>query len=94
MADRFTIVPADRLVIVNGEARAPLDFAIDEAIHAVQGFEDGRIEIEYAAIPFRDQMLKPLNETTRDPTPFQAALDAWAAYVPPEAPTILPPPAP
>jgi hypothetical protein len=92
MADRFTIVPGDRLVIVNGQPRAPVDFTIDPAIRAVQGYEDGRIVVEFAPVSFREQMLTPLNETTRDLSAFKPALDAWAAWVPP--PPHVPPPDP
>lgn len=79
MADRFTIIPGDGTVVVNGVARTGLAFTLDPEIHAVQGFEDGRIVVEYREVPFRSQMLKPQNETTTVVAPFQPALDAWAA---------------
>lgn len=81
MSDRFTIVPDDKTVIVNGEARSPLDFTIDPTIHAVQGYGTFAV-IEYREVVFKNQMLKPQNERTEDLAQFQPALDAWAAAAP------------
>lgn len=86
---RVTIIPADRMVMVDGEARAPLAFAIDPAIHAVQWHGDWG-EVEFIATSPGG---KPPNEIITDMAPFQAAVDAWQAWMPP-APPPLPEPGP
>lgn len=86
---RVTIVPEDKLVIVNGEARSPLDFIVPSNIHAVQWYgTHGEVEFVGGSI----DVPKPQNEAITDLAPFQAALDAWAAWTPPEPPPPPPPP--
>lgn len=75
---RVTIIPADRMVMVDGEVRAPLAFVIDPAIHAVQWYDD-RGEVEFVATSAGG---KPPNAGITDMAPFQAALDAWQAWTP------------
>lgn len=82
---RVTIIPADRMVMVDGEARAPLEFAIAPAIHAVQ-WHGATGEVEFIATSADG---KPPNMDISDFAPFQAAVDAWRAW----APSPSPPPA-
>lgn len=77
---RVIIIPADKTVIVDGEVRAPLEFAMDPAIHAVQWYDDyGEVEFVTGA-----DRIKPPNQFITDLAPYQNVLDAWAAWVPPE----------
>ena len=76
---RITIVPADNIVHVDGEARNISMAGIDPTIHAVQWFGDvGEVE-------FNDG--SP-HTTIINLAPFQTFIDRWTAA----APVPLPPP--
>ena len=88
---RVTIIPADRVVGIDGAFRGPLDFSLADEIHAVQWFGAAG-EVEYRPTLLEGRMVKPPNATITDLAPFQAALDAWAAAAPPPPPPPPPPP--
>lgn len=74
---RFTIIPADGVVAVDGVYRRVSGLALDPSIHAVQG-RPGRIEVEYVAV----NGVVPPNAITEDDTPFLSAIAAWSAAPP------------
>lgn len=80
---KVTIVPDDKCVIMNGDARMDLDFAIDPAIHAIQWYETWG-EIEYKTQLVNGEVVKPANEIIQSLNPFQSALDAWTNCIIPE----------
>lgn len=88
---RVTIIPADQVVGIDGAFRGPLDFSLADEIHAVQWFGEAG-EVEYRPTLVEGRMVKPPNATITDLAPFQAALDAWAAWEPPPPPPLPPPP--
>jgi hypothetical protein len=76
---RMTIIPADRMVIVDGAPRSPLVFDVDSAIHAVQWYGDhGEVEFVVGS-----DGGKPPNVKITDLAQFQSALDAWFTWMPP-----------
>lgn len=79
---RVTIIPADKVVIVDGEARSPLEFELDQTIHAVQWY-GAEGEVEFIS-DFGGG--KPSNQKITDLSAFQSALDAWTNWTPPEPP--------
>lgn len=81
--ERMTIIPADKIVWIDGVERRELEFSIEPHIHAVQwNGEYG--EIEFASRFDGNSIVKPANEFFTDPSRFQSAIDAWYAWVPPE----------
>lgn len=88
---RYTIIPSDRLVAVDGLAKSPLAFEIDPAIHAVQWYGSFG-EIEFVPVFNGETIEKPANQFFTDANLFQPALDAWSAYVSPPTPGEAPGP--
>lgn len=74
---RFTIVPDDKLVIVDGIGYNNLDFIIAENVHAVQWYGNYG-EVEYRPIFTNGVMAKPTNSIIDEYAEFQPALDAWS----------------
>lgn len=88
---RLTIIPDDKCVILDGDARMDLTFEIDPTIHAVQWYESHG-EVEYKSQLVDGVLVKPENQVIDSIAPFQAAIDAWNAYVPPEPEPVEPKP--
>jgi hypothetical protein len=82
---RFSIIPSDKTIAIDGEARSGLMFTLNPAIHAVQWYgEHG--EIEYVPV----NGVKPPNEFITNYAAFQAALDSWSAWTPPAPGPVTP----
>jgi hypothetical protein len=79
---RYTIIPSDSLVSVDGVAKAPVELTIDPTIHAVQWYGEFG-EIEYSSQFVDGAIVKPNNEVFTDAAQFQDALDAWTSWVGP-----------
>lgn len=84
MAINYTIVVDDKLVVVNGVAKVPVEFTLyDPEIRAVQWMG------EYGYIEFKTQVIdgqryKSENEYFYDATKFQDAITAWENWVDPD----------
>lgn len=85
---RFTFIPADRIVIVDGVARHLPDITAPDGIHAVQWYgEAGEVEFSTTA-----KGEKPPNERITSVADWRYALEAWKAWTPPPDPPYSPPP--
>lgn len=73
---RFTIIPDDKFVSINGIGYLGLQFTIDNDIHAVQWYETFG-EVEYKTIISGDVMTKPDNQMFSDYDQFEKVLDVW-----------------
>ena len=84
---RVTIIPSDGSVTIDGDGRAPIDLSfMGQDIHAVQWYETwGEIERKD---PETGAMTA--NEHIADLSLFQAAIDAWNAWVHPLQPHEIP----
>lgn len=81
--NRFTIIPEDKYVSVDGIGFVPVEFTIDADIHAVQWYGTHG-EIEYKGH-------KQPNRVFTDYTEFQSILDAYKEAIkpiPPIEPTL------
>jgi hypothetical protein len=73
---KFTIIPDDKTVIIDGLGYSDLKFTIDADIHAVQWY--GEIgEIEYKSELTANGVTKPNNLIINKYSAFRSALDAW-----------------
>lgn len=79
--DRFTIIPADGLVIIDGDARGPLQFDIGQEVHAVQWYGEFG-EVEFRPVFNGTQVVKPANQVITDYEQFRPALVAWESWQP------------
>lgn len=70
---RITIIPSDKTIIIDGEARFNLEFDIDPLIHAVQWY-DTHGEIEY----INSNEYKPNNRYITELSEFDSAIKAWS----------------
>ena len=70
---RVTIVPSDKVVIVDGVCKKGMDLSFMEDIHAVQWYDTGGEVERY------DGLTKLPNERIESLAPYQAAIDAWTA---------------
>lgn len=86
---RVTIIPDDKTVIIDGQARLGLTFQVDASVHAVQWY-DTYGEVEYKTRLENGLIVKPDNQIITDLTPYQSAIDAWNAWTPPAPPEPLP----
>jgi hypothetical protein len=80
---RYTIIPEDLFVSVDGESRTVPSLQLDPRIHAVQWYGTYG-EVEFKSVFNEDVKLieKPQNRIFIDPAEFQAALDAWSITPP------------
>jgi hypothetical protein len=78
----MTIIPADGIVIIDGEMRGPLALDLPSNIHAVQWMEN-RGEIEFVS---DENGMRPPNEVFTDIERFRSAIDAWSAWTPASPP--------
>ena len=73
---KFTIIPEDKLIIIDGLGYSPLAFKIDANIHAVQWYgEFGEIEYKPEMTP--NGVSKPLNKSIMEYSAFEKVLTAW-----------------
>jgi hypothetical protein len=74
---RVIIVPADGVVVVNGEARGPFDLSnIPSNVHAVQWYETwGEVEL---ADPTNAHVRS--NVRIDDLSPYLSAVEAWGSW--------------
>jgi hypothetical protein len=70
---RVTIIPCDRLVIVDGVAKRDLDLSFMADVHAVQWYDT------WGDVERTDAQFKHSNEHITSIAPYQAAIDAWNA---------------
>ena len=76
---KFTIVPDDKSVGVDGAFLSPIDLSqLDSTIHAVQWYGTYG-EIEYKTRLQNGRIVKPENTVITDATPYQFAVAAWNA---------------
>jgi hypothetical protein len=73
---RITIIPIDKIAIIDGVAKQPLDYVIDPTIHAIQWYDTWG-EIEY--ISTREG--KRQNEQFDDISQFQNVIDSWNNHI-------------
>lgn len=73
---KFTIIPDDKTVIIDGLGYSPLAFKIDGNIHAVQWYGEFG-EIEYKSEMAHDGVSKPLNKSITEYSAFEKVLTAW-----------------
>ena len=78
---RMTILPAQRIVIIDGQARGPLLLDVAANIHAVQWY-GAKGEIEFVDHDGDGPISRPPNERFTDIGRFQSAIDAWSAWTP------------
>lgn len=81
---RITIVPVDKIVIIDGQPRINIDFDIDPKIHALQWYETWG-EVEYKQTPGQDYVH---NKIVNSLDGFESALSAWENWIDPDAPTV------
>jgi len=73
---KFTIIPDDQTIIVDGWGFSALEFIIDSNIHAVQWY--GQFgEIEYKSELTANGITKPQNLIIHKYSDFKLALDTW-----------------
>lgn len=73
---KFTIIPEDQIVIVDGVGYSPLIFKIDDNIHAVQWYgEFGEIEYKLQITP--NGITKALNKHITEYLEFEQILAQW-----------------
>ena len=70
---KLTIVPADKMIIVDGVPVRVPDAAYPAGVHAIQWYGD-KGEIEYTNAPGEP---KPLNKAITDVTPYLPLVEAW-----------------
>ena len=76
--NRFTIIPEDQYVSIDGVGFSPVIFSIDAHIHAVQWYgESGEVEYKGHKKP---------NKIFTDYTEFQSVLDAYQEAIKPKPP--------
>ena len=73
---KFTIIPDDKTIIINGFGYSELEFIIDANIHAVQWYDDIG-EIEYKSELTENGLNKPQNLIIHQYSDFKLALDTW-----------------
>lgn len=73
---KFTIIPDDKTIIVDGLGYNNLQFKIDGNIHAIQWYGEFG-EIEYKPEMNSDGVRKPLNKSFTDYKKFEKVLSAW-----------------
>jgi hypothetical protein len=73
---KFTIIPDDKTIIINGFGYSELEFIIDANIHAVQWYDDIG-EIEYKSELTENGLNKPQNLIIHQYSDFTLALNAW-----------------
>jgi len=74
---RVTIIPSDNVVIVDGEAKTPIDLSFMKDVHAVQWYETWG-EVERVG-----ENHQHTNERITSLAPYQQALDLWTNWVEP-----------
>ena len=74
--DRFTIIPEDKFISVDGEGFLDIDFTIDESIHAVQWYGTYD-QIEYKRYFDGSKLVSPENTFFEDYLEFQPMFDSW-----------------
>lgn len=72
---RLTIIPSDKLVIIDGKAIMVRDAEYPAGVHAVQWYGD-KGEVEFDDVPGEP---KKLNEMIDTIAPYQALIDAYRA---------------
>ena len=73
---KFTIIPDDKTIIVDGFGYSELEFTIDNNIHAVQWYGDIG-EIEYKSQLTNGGLIKPHNLIIDTYSQFRDTLAVW-----------------
>lgn len=76
---RVTIIPLDRVVIVDGVAKGPIDLSFMADIHAIQWYDTwGDVErVDPNTMAHSNERIEELGR-------YQQAVDLWNSWTPPE----------